>query len=365
MFHCHLHVHVHVCTHAWTCTFTALANSMFSFLFAEQPQRRSRSDAISDAFTRRSADLGVLSPMLESPGTEGSMSVPAQYHIHHYMSQAIRDERKRVSSRDLESLLYERSKHAGERHPLQAHNVTPPSMRRQHNRSPLLSKKPYKDQGSGLSSRKNLSGSTHSIDSIGRGQKWSSLDRNMKLRPAGASRGRDNEEKRYSSPITIGDICSKYSPISPRRTPTSGQQRNSSGSGGGSRRNSGSLRGSYEGGGSMKGSSPLPLYKDDDPGYIHNNLNLYLDMEIFNNDKAEHFKMVFKSPVMQYGHKMEIPALAVASSYKFYIFKITGPERLVMPLVTMKLYCSCVQMSCVVVHGIYCMTTVGTSAMLP
>ena len=269
--------------------------------------------------------------MLESPGAEGSMSVPAQYHIHHYMSQANKDQKKKTSSRDLESLLYERSKLAGEKHPSQAHNVTPPSMRRQYNCSPLSSRKPYKDQGSGLSSHRNLSGSTHSIDSIGKGQKWSSLDRNVKLRPAGASKAREGEGKRYSSPITIGDVLSKYSPSSPRRTPTSGQ-RSSSGSGGGSRRNSGSLRGSSDGGGTMKGSSPLPLYKDEDPSYIHNNLNLYLDMEIFNSDKAEHFKMVFKSPVMQYGHKMEIPALTVVSSYKFYIFKITAPERLVMVL---------------------------------
>ena len=254
------------------------------------------------------------------------MSVPAQYNIHHYMS-------KRASSRD-DSLLYERSKHAGERHPLQAHNVTPPSMRRQHNYSLLSSRKPYKDQGSGLGSHRNLSGSAHGIDSIGRGQKWSSLDRNVKLQLVGASRGRDGEGKRYSSPITIGDILSKYSPSSPRRTPTSGQQRSSSGSRGGSRRNSGSLRGSSEGDGAMKGSSPLPLYKDDDPSYIHNNLNLFLDMEIFNSDKAEHFKMVFKSPVMQYGHKMEIPALTVVSSYKFYIFKITAPERLVMDVLS-------------------------------
>jgi hypothetical protein len=304
--------------------------------------------------------------MLESPVTEASMSVPAQYHIHDYMSQASgsggRDRGNRgKASRDLESLLYEQSRRSGgEKHPSKSHNVTPPSVRRQYNYSPSSTRKQYKDPSSAYGSLKNSSGSTHSIDSLrnefssGKGAKGSaSLERGAKLRGSGGGSDKviydDGANKRYSSPT-----LSKYSPISPRRTPSkgsgSGHHRasssgsgsemkrrvhppgsggeNSSGSGRGSRRNSGSLRGSSDGAG-IKGSSPLALLKDDEPTYIHSNLNLYLDMEVFNTDKGEHFKMVFKSPVMQYGHKLEIPALAVASSYKFYIFKIVGPERYV------------------------------------
>ena len=325
---------------------------------------RSRSGAISDAFTRRSADL-ALSPMLESPITEASMSVPAQYHIHDYMSQASgsgggsggggreRGNRGKAAPRDLESLLYEQSRRSGgERHPSKSHNVTPPSMRKQYNYSPSSTKKQYRDTSSPYGSLKNSSGSTHSIDSLrnelssGKGAKGSSLERGVKLRGGGGSnKAYDGGAKRYSSPS-----LTKYSPTSPRRTPSSSGSHhrassgsgsemrrrvhpgpgsggeNSSGSGRGSRRNSGSLRGSSDGT-AIKGSSPLALLKDDEPTYIHSNLNLYLDMDVFNTDKGEHFKMVFKSPVMQYGHKLEIPAVAVVSSYKFYIFKIIGPER--------------------------------------
>ena len=336
--------------------------------YTEEPLVRSRSGAISDAFTRRSADLAVLSPMLESPVTEASMSVPAQYHIHDYMSQAAnsgrngsgkRDRGNRGGmSRDLESLLHEQSRHSpSERHPSKSHNITPPLARKQGNYSPSSTRRQYKDTSSAYGSLRNSSGSTHSIDSLrnelplgsGKGSKGSSLERGVKLRGSGGSdKIYDDGAKRYSSPI-----LSKYSPTSPRRTPSSSHHRassgsgnemkrrvhlaaagsgsggeNSSGSGRGSRRNSGSLKGSSDGAG-IKGSSPLALLKDDEPTYIHNNLNLYLDMEIFNMDKGEHFKMVFKSPVMQYGHKMEIPAVAVVSSYKFYIFKIVGPERYV------------------------------------
>ena len=265
--------------------------------------------------------------MLESPGAEASMSVPAQYHFHDYMSGG-RDGGRGSTSRDLESLLYEQR----EKHPSQTHNVTPPTMRKQYNASPLSSRKLYKDPASGPNSKRNSYGSTHSIDSLrhdsGQCSKSSSLDRGVRLRASDSDRG----VNRYSSPV-MGIDSSKYSPTL-RRTPTDGHKRASSGSGAemrtgrGSRRNSGSLRSSSDGTG-IKGSSPLALYKDEDPSYIHNNLNLYLDMDVFNMDKGEHFKMVFKAPVMQYGHKMEIPALVVASSYKFYIFKITAPERLV------------------------------------
>ena len=222
-------------------------------------------------------------------------------------------------------------------------NVTPPARRKLSNISPLSSRKLQRDSAGGSGPLKYLSGSTHSIDSLrnesGKGAKWSSLDRGVRLRGGGALR--DGGAKRNSSPVIIGELLSKFSPSSPRRS-TGGSDQSGSGtetrwmsrndkpgSGRGSRRNSGSLKSSSEGAG-IKGSSPLPLYKDDDPGYIHNNLNLYLDMDVFNMDKKEHFRMVFKSPVMQYGHKLEIASLVVVSSYKFYIFKIIGPERSVL-----------------------------------
>ena len=288
---------------------------------------RARSGAISDAFTRPSANL-TLSPMFEN--TETSMSVPAHYHFDDYMSQLSGRGRRPGSS-------------SPEPHSLQTYNVTPPTMR----------KHKHASSSSGPSSQRNsYTGSSPNIDVLRsesgeKGTKSSSLDRGVRLRD---SDGRvfDGGNKRYSSPVTVGSnsLSSKHSPSSPRRTPTSSHHRASSGSGAemkqrvqvgsgsdksssgkGSRRNSGSLKSSYEGAAGVKGSSPLALYKDEDPSYIHNNLNLYLDMDVFNMDKGEHFKMVFKAPVMQYGHRLEIPSLVVVSSYKFYIFKITAPER--------------------------------------
>lgn len=67
------------------------------------------------------------------------------------------------------------------------------------------------------------------------------------------------------------------------------------------------------------------LFKDDDPEYIHNSLNLHLDMEVFSTE-GEHFKMIFKAPVVQYGHSREVPAIVIISNVNAYIFKITAPE---------------------------------------
>ena len=39
------------------------------------------------------------------------------------------------------------------------------------------------------------------------------------------------------------------------------------------------------------GSSP---YKKDDPTYVHNSFNLYLDMEVFTTEQGERFSMIFK-----------------------------------------------------------------------
>ncbi len=69
------------------------------------------------------------------------------------------------------------------------------------------------------------------------------------------------------------------------------------------------------------------LYKEEDPTYIESNLNLFLDMEIFNLDKKESFEMVFRAPVVQYGRTTEMPALVVISNLSLYIFRVTAPEK--------------------------------------
>lgn len=71
----------------------------------------------------------------------------------------------------------------------------------------------------------------------------------------------------------------------------------------------------------------LTLYKDEDPTYIDSNLNLYLDIEVFNLEKREQFKLVFRSPVVQYDHSKEMPSLVVISNLCVYIFRITAPEK--------------------------------------
>lgn len=40
--------------------------------------------------------------------------------------------------------------------------------------------------------------------------------------------------------------------------------------------------------------SPVIPYRDEDPTYLHNNFALYLDMEVFDIDKKEHFELAFK-----------------------------------------------------------------------
>ena len=58
---------------------------------------------------------------------------------------------------------------------------------------------------------------------------------------------------------------------------------------------------------SLKSSSRSPgrkvlssslLFRDEDPTYVPESFNLYLDMEVFNTDMAEHYKMAFKVRVL-------------------------------------------------------------------
>ena len=88
-----------------------------------------------------------------------------------------------------------------------------------------------------------------------------------------------------------------------------------------------SYHSSSDGASRRKAHSPAIFYKDDDPTYIHNSINLYLDMEVFDSSKGEHFRMVFRSPVVKYGEVGEIPVLVVVSNFHAYVFKIIAPER--------------------------------------
>ena len=88
-----------------------------------------------------------------------------------------------------------------------------------------------------------------------------------------------------------------------------------------------SYHSSSDGAGRKKTHSPAIFYKDDDPSYIHNSINLYLDMEVFDISKGEHFRMAFRSHVVKYGEVGEIPVLVIVSNLHAYVFKIIAPER--------------------------------------
>lgn len=112
---------------------------------------------------------------------------------------------------------------------------------------------------------------------------------------------------------------------------SSGRVSSGSGEGGGrsgkAAGGSRSYQSSSDGTGGKKTHSPAIFYKDDDPSYIHNNINLYLDMEVFDGSRGEHFRMVFHSFVVKYGEVGELPVLVVISNLHAYIFKIIAPER--------------------------------------
>ncbi len=76
-----------------------------------------------------------------------------------------------------------------------------------------------------------------------------------------------------------------------------------------------------------KGYSPAVFCKDDDPSYIHNSINLYLDMDVFDGSRQEVFRMAFQCPVIKYGEVGELPVLVIVSNLSAYIFKIIAPER--------------------------------------
>ncbi len=82
-----------------------------------------------------------------------------------------------------------------------------------------------------------------------------------------------------------------------------------------------------DGSSSEERRTSIALYKDEDPTYIESNLNLFLDIDIFNLDKKEEFRMIFRTPIVQYGHTREMQALVVVSNLSLYIFQTTAPEK--------------------------------------
>ena len=131
---------------------------------------------------------------------------------------------------------------------------------------------------------------------------YSSGERDRHLRGGYSSSG-----KGYSSGEKMPAFVSNHKP-------SGGSERHlssGSGSGGGGRRissdgekkNPDTLKRSA----SLKSSSGSPgrkvlssslLFRDEDPSYVHNSFNLYLDMEVFNTDMGEHFKMAFKVRIL-------------------------------------------------------------------
>ena len=84
---------------------------------------------------------------------------------------------------------------------------------------------------------------------------------------------------------------------------------------------------SSDGGREKRAYSPITIYKDDDPTYIHNSLQLYLDMEILDSSRQEVFKMVFRTSLIRYGEPGEMQVIVVVSNIRAYLFRVVAPER--------------------------------------
>lgn len=84
---------------------------------------------------------------------------------------------------------------------------------------------------------------------------------------------------------------------------------------------------SSDGGRERRANSPITIYKDDDPTYIHNSLQLYLDMDVLDSSRQETFKMVFRSSMVRYGEPGELQMLVIISNIRAYMFRVIAPER--------------------------------------
>lgn len=203
------------------------------------------------------------------------------------------------------------------------------------------------------SSRKSSVCSVDSDSSPGSRSDANSVDRKRGVRSQAGSnemltRGYSSGEYHAPSRTTKTGLRSKFSRFSSgdvRNTSDSSPQlrdlrikpggtsgRVSSSSGDNSRSKSpkrakGYHSGSSDSAGRPKVHSPATFCKDDDPTFIHNSINLYLDMEVFDSSKGESFRMAFRCPVVKYGEVGELPVLVIVSNISAYIFKIIAPER--------------------------------------
>ena len=150
-----------------------------------------------------------------------------------------------------------------------------------------------------------------------------------------AQLGSDMHSSSNTSPAKPPQLSKLPLEVSPNKKRlqerSNGKSRSDTGSGDSSQlkspRSAHSHHSSSDGAGKKKTFSPLVICKDDDPSYIDNNLNLYLDMEVFDTTKGEIFKMIFRSTVVQYSEPEEFLVLVVISNLHAYLFQIIAPER--------------------------------------
>lgn len=206
------------------------------------------------------------------------------------------------------------------------------------------------DSDSGAGSSASTSKMNTRIGSQGSGETvskgYSSGESSKSSRRKDAGSDKTKEGSRFSSKI-ISRVLSWSDLGSPRlknRTPSNKGKDANLDSGGGSRKNSGRPSGglnskekqqermnnshiSADGGGREKRApSPVVIYRDDDPSYVHNCLQLFLVMDVFGS-KEEYFKMVFRSSMVCYGKPGELPMLVVVSNVRAYLFRVVAPER--------------------------------------
>ena len=165
------------------------------------------------------------------------------------------------------------------------------SSRREYNSSEKLSRG-YSSGERERSSRREY----NSSEKLSRGYSSGERERSSRREYNSSGKGYSSGEK---MPVFVSNC-----------KPSGGSERrlsSGSGSGGGGRKissdgekknpdtlkRSGSLKSSSGSPGRKVLSSSL-LFRDEDPTYVHNRFNLYLDMEVFNTDMGEHFKMAFK-----------------------------------------------------------------------
>lgn len=143
----------------------------------------------------------------------------------------------------------------------------------------------------------------------------------------------NKEKQKGSSDTSSTGSHHSFKTDSEQHAASSGAERKSSGSGSGSgggsrfsrfsvtsigrsgKRSSTKHRSSSEADERKPFVSPVYPYKDDDPTYIHNNLTLYLDMNVFDTDKQERFELALK--VM---HLLDVAYVLILTS--FFLFSL-------------------------------------------